>query len=244
MVKIASPELNHFELLQEVSKWNVTTILSTGVSTLSDIERALVFFPRENIYLLHCITSYPAPESEYNLTLVKNLANIFGVKCGVSDHSLDPVLVPCLSIACGALMIEKHFCLSHDGGGLDDKIALVPKDFEIMCNNIHKYAKMKPGDIVSELSEIYGAQKISAILGDGVKRLSKSEEANYGRTNRSIHALNDIRSGELITKDKVAVLRTEKVLRPGLAPEYINFVAGRIALRDIYAGEGIVLGDI
>ena len=97
-IKIASPELNHYPLLQELADIrktnNIPVILSSGVSTLADIEKAIQILGTENVSLLHCVTSYPAPEEEYNLHLIENLSNIFGIPCGVSDHSLDPILVP------------------------------------------------------------------------------------------------------------------------------------------------------
>ena len=109
-VKIASPELNHFPMLKELASFRleqkksgklmIPVIVSSGVSKLSDIEKAVEILGTEKVSLLHCITSYPAPESEYNVKLIQNLHNIFGVETGVSDHSLDPILVPSLTAMC------------------------------------------------------------------------------------------------------------------------------------------------
>ena len=127
-VKIASPELNHIPLLKKLAEIrkrnNIHVIISSGVSKLCDIERALEILGRDNITLLHCITFYPAPEEEYNLNVIPNLSKIFGVPCGVSDHSLDPILVPSIACALGATMIEKHITLSKETDGLDDPVAL------------------------------------------------------------------------------------------------------------------------
>ena len=82
------------------------------------------------------------------------------------------------------------------------------------------------------------------MLGDGVKRLAPSERQNYERTNRSIHALRAIAAGETIRAEDIACLRTEKVLRPGLGPEWTASVIGRHARSDIPAGEGIRFEDI
>jgi sialic acid synthase SpsE len=81
-------------------------------------------------------------------------------------------------------------------------------------------------------------------LGDGIKELAPSEKANYRRTNRSIHALRDIQKGEVLRKCDYAVLRTEKVLRPGLEPHWEMAIEGRIAKSFIPAGEGIRFEDI
>jgi sialic acid synthase SpsE len=113
-VKVASPELNHFSLLRELAGYDLPLIVSTGVSTLSDIERALIA-ASANTVLLHCITAYPAPEEEYNLRLIPNLRAIFGLPVGVSDHSRDPLLVPALAVSVGACVIEKHLALLGDG---------------------------------------------------------------------------------------------------------------------------------
>jgi sialic acid synthase SpsE len=88
-----------------------------------------------------------------------------------------------------------------------------------------------------------GEELVNAVLGDGVKRLAASEKANYERTNRSLHALRDIPEGELITAEAVGVLRTEKILRPGLPPSWAEKVIGRRTRAFIAAGEGIRFED-
>jgi sialic acid synthase SpsE len=217
--------------------------ISTGVSRLADIENALEWtdaagLPREKICLLHCVTAYPAPPEDYNLRLMGNLADIFGCACGVSDHSLDPVLVPSLAASLGAAAIEKHLCLSRKDAGLDDPVALPPADFERMTIAVKMAAKspIHGGD--------YRDRQIEAVLGDGVKRLAPSEAANYERTRRSLHALADIAAGEIIGETKFAILRTEKILRPGLPPDWAGKIVGKTAKQSIPAGEGIRLEDI
>ncbi|MBP5463909.1 MAG: N-acetylneuraminate synthase family protein, partial [Treponema sp.] len=125
-IKIASPEVNHIPLLEACALFygTIPLILSSGVSRLGDIERAIdlleggqsagqnaVALPP--LTLLHCITSYPAPEREYNVRCVDTLRRVFGVPTGISDHSLDPVLIPVLTTAMGGVMIEKHITLSR-----------------------------------------------------------------------------------------------------------------------------------
>ena len=85
----------------------------------------------------------------------------------------------------------------------------------------------------------FGTDAITKAIGDGIKKLAPTEAVNYGRTNRSIHAVTGIKKGQTITADNTAILRTEKVLSPGLSPEYIDEIIGSIATRDITAGEGI-----
>ena len=243
-IKIASPELNHFPLLQEVAGYGLPLFLSSGVSTLGDIERALAVTGRRNIVLLHCITSYPAPEEEYNIGVLASLRAILGVEVGLSDHSLDPVLVPVLAVLRGACVVEKHFTLSRADGGLDDPIALEPEAFGRMARRIRDSEKASPADALARLEGEYGVERVRGVLGSGVKELAPSERANYRRTNRSVHAVSEIRQGASIREADVAVLRTEKVLRPGLGPEFLPVVIGARVKRSVPAGEGIEWADI
>lgn len=279
-IKIASPELNHQPLLQRLAEIRrtqasqgqtpVPVILSSGVSTLADIERALNILADESlvtessglqtgednerradlqgITLLHCITAYPAPAEEYNLRVLQNLAGIFGVEVGVSDHSLDPQLVPVLAAACGARFIEKHITLSRETDGLDDPVALEPQQFAQMVAQVRRMERpirnygCQCGSslIIEEMEEKYGRETVQAVLGTGIKRLAPAEQANYGRTNRSIHVLRDMKQGELLTEDTIAILRTEKVLNPGLAPEHLPTITGAVLKRNIEAGQGVL----
>lgn len=261
-VKIASPELNHIPLLKALASYRaeqkaagkkqVPVIISSGVSTLADIETALSLIGKDDVTLLHCITQYPAPETEYNLTLIKTLSAVFGIPCGVSDHSLDPVLVPSLSAAMGGVMEEKHITLSKKTDGLDDPVALEPEQFAHMSYCIHQceaairqYSCTCGGDtIIEQMEDQYGKEKVAAVLGDGVKKLAPSELANYGRTNRSIHFMRSMKKGETITEKDIAVLRTEKILTPGISPLYLESVTGALLARDVKSGDGLVWEDV
>lgn len=252
-VKVASPELNHVPMLERLaeirSKEKIPVVLSTGVSRLADIERALEILGTENVSLLHCITSYPAPEDEYNLRVIPNLAAIFGVPCGVSDHSLDPVLVPSLAAAEGASLLEKHITLSRETDGLDDPVALTGEQFALMSHCVRqceacfrRYGDRASAYIERELYEEHG-ERVEAILGSGIKRLAPAERENYGRTNRSLHFLRGMRAGETVREGDVAVLRTEKELLPGIPPDFLGTVTGAILTRDVSAGKGVELED-
>lgn len=271
--KIASPELNHLDLLDLLNDRAESLVLSTGVSRLGDIEEALTHLPDiKQLRLLHCITSYPAREEEYNIMLIPGLSSMFGIPAGISDHSMDPVLVPALAVLSGADMVEKHFTLSKDDGGLDDPIALAPEDFSLMAaaigeadslgNSLNKTAPIfsrstRPGlrskveeRTITELTAShsllakYDPRRIHSILGDGVKRLAAGEMENYGKSNRSIHALRNLEPGDTLSEANMAVLRSEKNLRPGLHPRYFHQISGSRVQRRIRAGEGIVLQDL
>lgn len=252
-IKVASPELNHFPLLCAIAQYrqNLPVILSTGVSRLADIEAALDIVGTNGVTLLHCVTSYPAPPSDYNVRLVDTLRRVFGVDCGISDHSTDPVLVPSLAVAMGATMIEKHITLSKEDGGLDDKVALTPEQFALMTHAVHqgeammtRYGAQRGRDeIIKQLSDEYSAAAVQEALGSGVKHLAPSEEANYGRTNRSLHYMRAMKKGETVREGDIAVLRTEKVLSPGLSPRYLDTVTGAALQRDVDDGAGVAWED-
>jgi N-acetylneuraminate synthase len=250
-IKIASPEANHTELLREVASYHLPTVVSTGVSTLSDIEYALSFLGTERTTVLHCVTAYPAPESAYNVGVIPSLARIFGVPVGLSDHSQDPVLVPGLAVAMGAVAVEKHFTLSREGDGLDDAIAMDPTMFTAMAAAIRRVdaiVALDPGSgserILAEFRAEYGDRRVNDIVGDGVKVVAEAERDNYATTRRSVIATRDIDAGKRIGPGDVAALRAEKNARPGLEPRFIDVVRGARAVRPIPAGQGVGWDDI
>ncbi|MCR5764131.1 MAG: N-acetylneuraminate synthase family protein [Treponema sp.] len=274
-IKIASPEVNHIPLLKATASYyrNIPIILSSGVSKLGDIEKAINILENEKetsqkhipvfgnkklspLTLLHCITFYPAPETEYNVRCVDTLHRVFGIPAGISDHSLDSILIPVLSTAMGGTMIEKHITLSRKTDGLDDPVALEPEQFSMMVHAVHQtiavIGRFTKDDIASrreensaieeiirQMSNEYGKEKVMAALGTGIKRLAKSELANYGRTNRSLHFMNDMKKGQTITEQDISVLRTEKILTPGIAPDYFETVIGAALKHDVKAGDGV-----
>jgi sialic acid synthase SpsE len=124
-------------------------------------------------------------------------------------------------------------CSSQDGGRPGVSIF-----------SVRRAEKASSEEIINAMCREHGKDLVESILGDGIKRLAPSEEANYRRTNRSIHALSDINEGEIIKKDMIASLRTEKILTPGLPPSWEEQIIGLKAKRFIPSGEGICLGDI
>lgn len=253
--KVASPELNHYPLLRELAGYDRPVVLSAGVATLIDIAEAVSRFPDgASLTILHCITAYPAPESEYNLRLIPALSRLTGLPVGVSDHSTDPIAVPAVATAEGARVIEKHITLKRGSDGLDDPIALTPESFASMVQTVHDIAaRSAPAEGAScdedieallAVEELIGAERLAAIRGDGVKRLAESERRNYGFTNRSIHARDDMPAGTVLTEENAAILRSEKNLTPGLHPRYWELLLGRPLAREVHAGEGISWDDI
>ncbi|MBR5095986.1 MAG: N-acetylneuraminate synthase family protein [Treponema sp.] len=256
-VKIASPELNHFPMLKALKKARETNaaipvIVSSGVSKQGDIEAALAILGTRGVSLLHCITSYPAPEEEYNVRLIAAFKKQFGVECGLSDHSLDPVLVPCLAASQGATVFEKHITLSKKTSGLDDPVALEPEQFLQMTKAlkqcqaaINRYGPERgEKEIIDQMSEQYGSGRVQKVLGNGIKALAPAEEKNYGRTNRSLHYMKAFEAGHILRAEDVGVLRTEKILSPGIGPEHYESVLGKKLTRAVEDGAGILSEDL
>ncbi len=261
MIKIASPELNHYPMLKELVRLEtclfskrIPVVLSSGVSLMSDIEKALQILKPLNaapcnnacksklppLSLLHCVTCYPAPEAEYNLSTIATLSETFGIPTGVSDHSLDPLLVPLISVAAGGSIIEKHITLSKETDGLDDPVALTPDEFADMTKKVRDIANLDHDMLIAELSDMFGEDMLETIMGDGVKKLAPSEKQNYTRTNRSIHVMNDMKIGQKIRKKDIAVLRTEKILTPGMSPEFFHDIIGKKLKINVSAGSGLL----
>jgi sialic acid synthase SpsE len=242
--KVASPELNHFPMLELLRSYGKPVVLSSGVSRLEDIERAVEVFDGLPVSLLHCITAYPAPPEEYNLRVLRPLSVLFGCPVGVSDHSMDPELVPVIGRAAGALLLEKHFCLSRSDPGLDDPIALDPAMFGRMTRAVRSLESCGEGEWERIAREHYGTDRVEAVLGTGRKVLAPSERRNYERTNRSLHAVRALPAGHRIAEGDLAILRTEKILRPGLSPSLLDLVQSRALQRSLAAGEGLVWDDL
>jgi len=242
--KVASPELNHFALLDRLRSYNKPVVLSSGVSRLEDIERAVERFDGVPVSLLHCITAYPAPPEEYNLRVLGPLSVLFGCPVGVSDHSMDPELVPVIGCLAGSRMVEKHFCLSRQDPGLDDPIALDPRMFRQMTDALRSLEQQPVDQWDGLVRERYGAARVEGVLGSGRKTLAPAERANYDRTNRSLHAVRELPAGHRIAAGDLAALRTEKVLRPGLSPLWADDLVGRVVQRTVPEGEGLVWDDV
>lgn len=244
-IKLASPELNHTGLLAQLNAFGLPVIASTGVSRLGDIEYAMSMLADVDVTLLHCLTSYPAPEDEYNLRVIPNLRALFGVPVGLSDHSIEPELVPAIAVALGASIVEKHFTLDRTRSGLDDPIALEPVDFTLMAATIRRVETLIDDDPVNgkrrvddQLRNEFGVDRVERVLGDGVKRLAPAERSLYETTRRSLLATRDLTAGERITEGDVAALRAER-LPPGLEPRYRDIVVGSRLRSDLPSGHGI-----
>jgi pseudaminic acid synthase len=210
--KIASFEAIDLPLIRRAARSGKPLVISTGMTSLPEIERALVAAREggcQQIALLHCVSEYPAAPETSNLRAIPDLAQRFGVVAGLSDHTLGTA-VSVAAVALGAALIEKHFTDSRQKGGPDSAFSLEPR----------------------ELAELCRSTRIAhAALGEPHYRRSKGEEANR-QFRRSLYIVKDIRAGERFTRDNV------RSIRPGfgLPPDCIHEVLGRTAPKDLRRG--------
>ena len=218
--KIASFEINDIPLIKYVASKGKPIIISTGIAKYDDISLAIKTCRDQgnsDITILKCTSSYPAPFSEVNLKMIPKYAQEFDVKVGLSDHTIGNV-VPILSIAMGAKVIEKHFILNHDIGGPDSSFSMDEKEFTDLVKDIRK-AEISLGKETFKLTE---------------KQISGKR---YGR---SIYVCNEMKIGDKITEDNI------KIIRPalGLAPKYYFEVLGKTVNKKLSYGDRLQEKDI
>lgn len=210
--KIASFEITDIPLIEYVASTGKPVIISTGIADLCDIELAVKTCKKEGndqIALLKCTSSYPAPLEEINLNTIPNLKKTFHTAVGLSDHTLGNS-VALASVALGASIIEKHFILDRSMGGPDAEFSMQPGEFKNMVESIREVEKAL-GKVSYELTE------------------KTRSNRNFSR---SLFVVEDIKKGEEFTKTNI------KSIRPGfgLHPRYLNDILGKKASTDISRG--------
>lgn len=218
--KIPSGEITNYPYLVKIAQYGQPVILSTGMSTMDDIEQTIDVLcanglTKEQITLLHCNTEYPTPMQDVNLRAMQQMKERFGVKVGYSDHT-QGFEVPIAAVALGAEVIEKHFTLDRTLPGPDQKASLEPQELKAMVSAI---------------------RNIEQALGDGEKRVSDSERKNIEIVRKSIVAARDIRRGEILTEENL----TTKRPGTGISPMLWNEVLGTRSVRDFGTDELIEL---
>jgi sialic acid synthase SpsE len=209
--KIASMDLNNYPLIEKIAQTRKPIILSTGMSTLGEIEKAVSIIERhspEEFIILHCISSYPANKDSLNLSAMSTLRNAFGRPVGFSDHTIGPE-VPIVAVSIGAACVEKHFTLDHSLEGPDHIFSLNPKEM---------------GYLVGVISEIPG------MLGRPHRITTAQEIETSYKFKKSIHARRDISKGHVLTEADVII----KGPYGGIPPEYYENVIGRTVKEDIH----------
>ena len=213
--KIASFEITDIPLIEYCAKTMKPIIISTGIATDEDIQLAIDTcrnVGNNDITLLKCTSSYPAPIEEANLVMIKDLKERFNVKSGLSDHTMG-IVTPVVAVTLGATVIEKHFILNKEIGGPDASFSLDETEFTQMVNAVRAAEK--------------ATGKISYQLTDKMKS---------GREfSRSLYITTDVKKGDFLTEENV------RSVRPGFGmhPKYYNEVLGKKFNNDFDKGTAL-----
>ena len=213
--KIASFENNHLPLLRKIARTGKPVIMSTGISTISDIEQSVKTL-RENgcqdLILLKCTSTYPATPENSNIVTIPHLSALFNCHVGLSDHTLG-IGVSVGSVALGARVIEKHFVLDRSEGGVDAAFSMEPLEISMLVKESER-AFLALGEVR------YG------ILEDEKKSLTFK---------RSIYIVEDMRPGDVFTEKNI------KIIRPGLGihPKYFENILGKQINREAKKGTAL-----
>lgn len=220
MMKVPSGEITNLPYLRAIGATRLPVVMSTGMSTLADIEAALTALtdsgtPTDGITLLHCNTEYPTPFADVNLRAMLTLREAFGLPVGYSDHTVG-IEVPVAATALGATVIEKHFTLDKNAAGPDHAASLDPAELAAMVKAVRNVGKA---------------------LGSRIKHPSPSERKNMAVARKSIVAARAINRGEILTESCL----TAKRPGDGLSPMMWDIVVGTAAVRDFRPDEQISL---
>jgi len=209
--KIASFEAVDLPLIRYVASTGKPMIISTGMANAEEIAEAIDAARGggcKELAILHCVSGYPAPPQDYNLRIIPDMIQRFGLVTGLSDHTIDNTTA-IASVALGGSIIEKHFTLNREGGGPDDAFSLEPAELKALCE---------------------GAKTSWEALGT-VDYGQKSSEQGNVKFRRSLYFIRDLAQGQIVTKDDV------RSVRPGygLPPKMLCSILGRTVVNDVPA---------
>ncbi len=217
--KISSGDNNYFQLIKQVLTFKKYTIISTGLLSFKEIKQLISFvkknkFPLSKLSLLHCVSAYPVSAEEANLSSISFLKKNLNVSIGYSDHT-SGVEASMIASSLGAEIIEKHFTLDKNFSKFrDHKLSSDPKEMSRLVSLIRKTETM---------------------LGKFDKKISKTEILNKKATRRSIYARFDLKKKEIITYNKIKIVRPEN----GLSPYKLSRIIGKKVLKNIKKNEPI-----
>jgi len=218
-IKVGSGERNNPAFLRQLAELGKPMIVSTGMYTQTDVIEALQAIGEagcREAALLHCVTAYPTPDEDVNLTAMERLSEIFDGPVGFSDHTPDTLAV-LAAVARGASVIEKHITIDRDIPNAQDwKVAAGPENLPQLIADI---------------------RRVEVMLGHGRKERAPSEEAGEAWALKSIVAAHDLSAGHVIAEADLAYKRPGS----GLSPNRVDEVLGRTLRRDVAADDFVTL---
>jgi pseudaminic acid synthase len=210
--KVASYELIDTPLIEYIARKGKPIIMATGMANRSEIREAIKTAQdsgNSQIVLLKCTSAYPAPPEEMNLRAIPEMAKVFKMPVGLSDHTLG-ISVSLAAVALGACVIEKHFTISRQDPGPDSAFSMEPAEFKAMAE---------------------GVRTVEKALGEAHHKRS-DKEIKMLIYRRSLFVVKDMKAGEIFTEENARVIRPGN----GLGPRYLKEILGRQAARDIKRG--------
>lgn len=221
IIKVGSTEITNLQYLKKIAEKKIPIILSTGMSNLGEVERAvntIYSSGNKKITLLHATTDYPTDYKDVNLNAMTTLRNAFKLPVGYSDHTLG-IEAAVAAVALGADVIEKHFTLDKGMEGPDHKASLDPEELKEFVRAI---------------------RNTEALLGNGIKEPTEREKKIIVNARRSIVAAFDLKKGTLLEENMITFKRPGN----GIKPELSENIIGRKLNRDIKEDELITWKDI
>lgn len=220
LFKTASADIDHYYLHQYLSKQKKPVIISTGMCKEREIRDVLKIYninEKKNVYLLHCISSYPAKHKDLNFNFFKKLKK-FKFPIGFSDHTKG-YMASCIAVAMGAKVIEKHFTIDNDLPGLDHKISSNPKNFYQMVKQI---------------------RKVEQILGKGKKEILPSENNMHKISKKSLHYKKSFKKGYKLNENDFEFIRPGN----GISAMKLNNVINKRLKKNVKRGMIVKFNDL
>lgn len=220
--KVASTDTTNIPLLRYIASKNRPVLLSTGMSSLCEVEQAVNTLKEggldNKIILLQCTSEYPSPLHEVNLRAIQTMEHAFHCPVGFSDHTPSIGASP-WAVVLRACVVEKHFTLDRKSPGPDHQASLEPEEFSSLVQTI---------------------RDVELALGDGIKQPMPSELPNKKVMQKSLVITRDIKKGEIIKLDDLTCKRPAT----GLPPFWIDKIIGKLTSRDLYEGTIVELSHI
>ncbi len=219
--KVGSGDILDFVLLDYLRMSDKPIILSSGMSAMEEIEKAVSFLrdKNERVALLHCVSKYPCPPEELNLRTIEFFKERFAIPIGFSDHSItnDAALA---AVALGVTVLEKHFSMSRNLFGADHKVSQTPAEFRDLVRDVHA---VQIDQIKQE--KILESEIVQKGMGDKIKVLQNDEEVFRPIFRKSLMAAQDIPVGTSLTSSMIYAMRPQQ-FAGGLPSEEYSSVLG------------------